>query len=186
MVEIYLQEPTLDNQDNFIRTMHLSQHIHHPWLQAPSTPEEYRKYLEKYQASTTNKSYLVFAKDNPEQILGVINLNEIIRGCFHNAFLAYYASCYGVGKGVMLQALKLVIDQAFNQLNLHRIEANIQPTNVKSIQFIQRAGFRNEGMAHSYLFIDGVWQDHLRFALLNHDWQVVGYDEAKINLRYGK
>jgi len=38
-------------------------------------------------------------------------------------------------------------------------------------------------MAHSYLFIDGVWQDHLRFALLNHDWQVSGYDEAKINLR---
>lgn len=114
--------------------------------------------------------YLVMAKDNSEQILGVINLNEIIRGSFHNAFLAYYASCYGVGKGIMSQGLKLVINLAFNQLNLHRLEANIQPNNLKSIQFIKRNGFRNEGMAHSYLFIDGIWQDHLRFALLNPAW----------------
>lgn len=170
-MEIYLREPNPDDQANFIATMQLSQEIHQPWLQSPNTHEAYAKYLIKYQNSTTNKSYLIIAKDNSEQILGVINLNEIIRGSFHNAFLAYYASCYGVGKGIMSQGLKLVIDLAFNQLNLHRLEANIQPNNIKSIQFIKRNGFRNEGMAHSYLFIDGIWQDHLRFALLNPAWQ---------------
>ena len=69
----------------------------------------------------------------------------------------------------MSVALGLVLGVAFGELRLHRVEANIQPANARSIALVKRAGFRLEGFSPRYLFIDGAWRDHERWAKLADD-----------------
>lgn len=66
----------------------------------------------------------------------------------------------------MSQAVELTVKYAFKELGLHRLEANIQPENVRSIALVKRLGFQKEGFSPRYLQIDGVWRDHERWALL--------------------
>lgn len=67
----------------------------------------------------------------------------------------------------MREALQAVIDYAFKQMKLHRIEANIMPANTRSIQLVKSLGFEEEGLAKKYLKINGHWQDHIHYVLLN-------------------
>ncbi len=70
----------------------------------------------------------------------------------------------------MKQALRLVVSEAFNQLQLHRLEANIQPDNLNSIALVRSLGFRLEGHSLRYLKIAGQWRDHDRYAITAEDW----------------
>jgi|GEM_PF-6953184 L-amino acid N-acyltransferase YncA len=70
----------------------------------------------------------------------------------------------------MTEGLSLVIDHAFNEMKLHRLEANIQPENEKSIRLVQRLGFVKEGYSRAYLRIGDEWKDHERWAVLCDDW----------------
>ncbi|MFJ7948779.1 GNAT family N-acetyltransferase, partial [Streptomyces sp. NPDC096354] len=63
------------------------------------------------------------------------------------------------------KALRLVIQFAFTDLGLHRLEANIQPENTASLKLVQRLGFRREGYSAGFQHINGTWQDHERWAL---------------------
>jgi ribosomal-protein-alanine N-acetyltransferase len=69
----------------------------------------------------------------------------------------------------MAEALAQVLDFAFGELGLHRLEANIQPGNARSIALVERLGFRKEGFSPRYLKIDGDWRDHERWAILAED-----------------
>lgn len=109
-------------------------------------------------------AFLVLAEG---RIAGVVNLNEIVRGIFLSAYLGYYGYAATSGRGVMTAGLRLVIAEAFGPLGLHRLEANIQPGNARSKALVARLGFQLEGVSPGYLFIDGAWRDHERWALLN-------------------
>ncbi len=104
-------------------------------------------------------------------IIGVFNLSEIVHGCFQSAYLGFYVSKDYVGKGLMSEGLQLLLNKAFVELSLHRIEANIQPANNSSIFLVQRNGFRKEGFSPRYLKIDNEWRDHERWALTIEDWK---------------
>jgi [ribosomal protein S5]-alanine N-acetyltransferase len=71
----------------------------------------------------------------------------------------------------MTEALPLALRHAFQTLELHRVEANIMPTNRSSLALVTRANFRREGYSPRYLKIAGRWRDHERWALLAEDWQ---------------
>jgi ribosomal-protein-alanine N-acetyltransferase len=71
----------------------------------------------------------------------------------------------------MTAALRLVVERAFTDLALHRIEANVQPGNAPSIALVERVGFVREGFSESYLKIGGRWRDHVRFAIRADQWQ---------------
>ncbi len=77
-----------------------------------------------------------------KNITGVFNLSEIVRGYFQNAYLGFYAVADYAGKGYMSAGLKLVLQDAFENLKLHRLEANIQPGNIRSINLVKNNGFR--------------------------------------------
>jgi ribosomal-protein-alanine N-acetyltransferase len=102
--------------------------------------------------------------------VGVVNLDEIVYGCFRSAYLGYYAFVPYAGRGLMKQGLDLVITHAFNEMKLHRLEANIQPRNVPSKALVKTLGFRREGFSQRYLKINGRWRDHERWAILSEDW----------------
>ena len=90
-------------------------------------------------------------------------------GCFQSAYLGFFAVSGFEGRGLISQGLKLVMKKAFNELNLHRLEANIQSENLNSIHLIKANGFRHEGFSPRYLFIDNAWRDHERFAIIKED-----------------
>jgi [ribosomal protein S5]-alanine N-acetyltransferase len=73
------------------------------------------------------------------------------------------------GQGLMSEGVRLGIKYAFYTLNLHRVEANIQPENIASIGLVKRMSFAKEGFSRRYLYINGDWRDHERWALTVED-----------------
>lgn len=106
-------------------------------------------------------------------IVGSINLSQIVRGGFQNAYLGYYMGEKYAGLGYMTEAVQLIVRHAFRQLKLHRLEANIQPGNLASIAVVKRAGFILEGYSRRYLKICGRWRDHERWAITSEDCRAV-------------
>jgi ribosomal-protein-alanine N-acetyltransferase len=112
----------------------------------------------------------IWLQDNPDEVIGTINLNTIVRGSFHGATLGYGLSAQHQGQGYMTEAGRRLIAYAFDDLNLHRIMANYLPHNHRSANVLKRLGFQVEGRAKDYLFINGKWQDHILTSLVNPNW----------------
>lgn len=110
-------------------------------------------------------------KSSPDQFIGSIGLSNIVYGAFCSCHLGYKGDQVHLRCGYMTEALLKGIEIAFYELGLHRIEANIMPHNTPSLKLIKKLGFEEEGLAKSYLFINGKWEDHLHMVLLNPDWQ---------------
>lgn len=100
-------------------------------------------------------------------LVGAVNLNQIIREPFLSCILGYKMDWAEVGKGLMTEAVGKVVDVGFNAAGLHRIEANVIPGNESSKKVLLKNGFCFEGLSHQYLMINGQWADHERYALLN-------------------
>ncbi|MFB7595799.1 GNAT family N-acetyltransferase [Streptomyces sp. NPDC056160] len=98
-------------------------------------------------------------------IAGYININNIVRGAFQSGALGYGAFAHAAGRGLMREALGLVIEHAFGPMGLHRLEINVQPGNTASIALARSCGFRLEGYSPDMLHVDGAWRDHQRWAL---------------------
>ncbi|QDH25769.1 GNAT family N-acetyltransferase [Neokomagataea tanensis] len=98
-------------------------------------------------------------------IVGVLTLSQIVRGNFCSAYLGYYGMQETAGRGLMTTAVRRVVSAAFGPLGLHRVEANIQPGNKRSIALVKRVGFEKEGFSPAYLRINGQWRDHERWAI---------------------
>jgi ribosomal-protein-alanine N-acetyltransferase len=105
------------------------------------------------------------------EIVGVVNVNEIVRHSFQSAYLGYYAFTPHARRGYMREGLSLMIRYAFSDLRLHRLEANIQPGNTPSIELVKGLEFRLEGVSRRYLKVGGRWRDHERWALLAEEWR---------------
>jgi ribosomal-protein-alanine N-acetyltransferase len=134
----------------------------------PSTPGSFRAYLARSRRST-HASFLACLRSTGE-IVGVVNVSEIVRGAFRSAYLGYYGFLPHTGLGYLTEATEAALNRAFRTLKLHRLEANIQPANRASAALVRRLGFKREGYSPRYLKIGGRWQDHERWALLAEEW----------------
>lgn len=164
-LRVYLRFPTPVDEGEFLDLMHRSRKLHHPWIQPPLTAGGYRQYLQRM-ARSDHAGFLVCQRED-HRIAAVINLNNIVHGAFLSAHLGYYAGAGFEGRGLVTEGLRQVIGIAIYQMGLHRLEANIQPANAASIALVRRLGFRREGFSPAYLFIDGAWRDHERWALVH-------------------
>ncbi|MEW2527719.1 GNAT family protein [Streptomyces sp. NPDC047071] len=141
-----------------------SQELHRPWLFPPTTEETYAAYARTLVEDPARAGFLVCERESGA-IAGFININNIVRGGFGCGALGYGVFAHAAGRGLMREALGLVVDRAFGELRLHRLEINVQPGNAASIALARRLGFRLEGFSPDFLFIDGAWRDHQRWAL---------------------
>lgn len=112
---------------------------------------------------------LFISKTGTERIIGVLNYSSIIYGGFLSCFMGYGLAADAVGYGYMTEAILKGIEIMFNDYGLHRIEANIMPRNKKSIHVVERCQFKSEGISKNYLRINGTWEDHIHYVLLNED-----------------
>ncbi len=160
-ISIYLRKSTVQDEHALSVAFKKSRHIHQPWIYPPADIQKY---------ATQENLYLVCLKESKD-IAGAFNISEIVRGHFHSAYLGYQVFEPYQKKGLMSQGLMLVIKEAFETLNLHRLEANIQPHNTASIKLVSKSGFVKEGYSSSYLKVgNNGWQDHERWAIINHHW----------------
>ena len=166
---MFLRRLTSTDQDGFLEAMRASRRLHEPWVDPPKDPEAFRAYLRR--ARRPSNSLVLACRLDDGAMVGVLDLSQIFFGTFSNAYLGYFGVQEQTGQGYMSEALHLTIRHAFGGLGLHRIEANIQPENARSIALVERAGFRREGLSPRYLKIRGRWRDHERWAILAEQWR---------------
>ena len=143
--------------------------LHEPWVSPCRDHASFLGYLARCDG---DRSMGFIARERESgRIVGVINLSEIVRGFFQSAYMGYYGMAGLNGRGLMGEAVGLVVSHAFRELGLHRVEANIQPGNEPSRALVKRLGFRQEGYSPRYLKIDGDWRDHERWAVLSDEWR---------------
>ena len=162
-----LETPSKKRQTEFLLAVARSRVLHADWVAPPRTPAAFERYLERL-ADSSSKGYWVLT--TTRALAGVVTLSEIVRGNFRSAYLGYYAFVPHNGHGHMTEGLRAVVSHAFGPLDLHRLEANIQPGNEASRLLVQRLGFRYEGLSPRYLRIAGAWRDHERWAITSEEW----------------
>jgi [ribosomal protein S5]-alanine N-acetyltransferase len=164
---VSLRTPSLSDAEEFLAAVERSRCLHRSWLEAPSDAKAYRAYCERI-ARADNQGFLII--EDGGGLVGYATIGNIVRGRFQSAYLGFGAFEPFAGRGLMHAGVRLVLDEAFGPLDLHRVEANVQPQNERSASLVRALGFRLEGHSPRYLFIDGSWRDHDRFAITREEW----------------
>ncbi|NNN20724.1 MAG: GNAT family N-acetyltransferase [Acidimicrobiales bacterium] len=105
-----------------------------------------------------------------ERFIGEINLSGIIRGAFSSGTIGYWIDEAAAGQGYIPESVVTLLGFAFEYLRLHRIEIAIVPRNKSSLRVVEKLELRFEGVAIKFLQIDGQWEDHARYAILESEW----------------
>ncbi|MEP6650675.1 MAG: GNAT family N-acetyltransferase [Lapillicoccus sp.] len=133
-------------------------------------------------ASGSHRTLLIHARHQDggdHDLVGKVNVTNVVRGRALSATLGYDAFDPYAGRGLFAEGLRLVVDLAFTPesrgLGLHRLEANVQPANVRSAAMLRGSGFRREGFSPSYLLMPTTrgsdqWRDHDRYAVTRAEW----------------
>jgi ribosomal-protein-alanine N-acetyltransferase len=128
-----------------------------------------RRYREEIEHGT-GVAFLIF-ENATGNLAGGISIGNIRRGVSQSGQIGYWMGARYAGRGMMGEALGLVIPFAFGTLRLHRVEAACIPGNDRSVRVLEKAGFQREGLLRSYLKINGTWQDHYLYALTAEERQ---------------
>jgi ribosomal-protein-alanine N-acetyltransferase len=169
---VYLRPPRRKDEKAFIAQARASRPLHSGWVQPPETPAAFAAYVARYGTAAAESRLVGFlvVRNDYDALAGVVNFSEIVRGLFNSAYVGYYAFAPLAGDGYMAEGFALALGHAFSALKLHRVEANVQPANRRSLALVERLGFEREGYSRRYVKIGGRWRDHVRFAMLAEDW----------------
>ena len=106
-----------------------------------------------------------------DRFAGEINLNTIQRGAAQSAYVGYWMDRDQAGCGYMPESVVVLATFAFEQVGLHRLQISIIPRNTASRRVVEKLGLRDEGIAERYIEINGVWEDHHRYAITVEEWE---------------
>ncbi|MEM7594587.1 MAG: GNAT family N-acetyltransferase [Cyanobacteria bacterium P01_A01_bin.83] len=165
---VFIRKPIAKDCRELVSLRRRSKDFHFPWVILALNEEDCNNYIDRCQSDNFQGLLICYVDNN--KIIGVANLSQIFYGGFQNAYLSYYADVDFAGQGLMFEGVRLVLNYAFQTLNLHRVEANIQPENKASINLVKRLNFTKEGFSQKYLKINGKWRDHERWALTVENW----------------
>ena len=171
---VYLRPPEMRDYDAWSSLREGSRAFLTPW--EPTWPGDdltrtaFRRRVRRHQQEIESNEafpFLVFRDD--DVLLGGLTLGQVKRGVVQAATLGYWIGAPYVQNGFMTRAVRAAIGFSFGALRLHRIEASCLPHNEASSRLRERVGFKREGYARAYLRINGAWEDHLLYALLETD-----------------
>ena len=123
--------------------------------------------VERFWAGSAVKFWL--SRHDETRVIGMAAFSNIVMGAFRSCHVGYRLDREEVNKGLMTEALERSVKIAFEEIGLHRLEANILPRNKASLRVAEKLGFQNEGLARKYLKVNGVWEDHIHMVLLNEN-----------------
>ncbi len=130
------------------------------------TLEGQRKTLEEYYKGYLHGQAVNFGIYQEHRLIGKVQLSNLLYGGFRSANLGYALHKDFEGRGLMKDALNQVISYAFDDLDLHRLEASTLLHNLKSQKLLEKLDFVKVGLNPKFLFIHGQWQDHYTFCLI--------------------
>jgi ribosomal-protein-alanine N-acetyltransferase len=167
--KVFLRYPEISDLDEFTTLAKKSERFHRGLMRLAKTNSEFKRFLGR--ASTDSTEVLLVCRNEDGSIVGFIGLSQIFLGLFKSAYMGYGLGVGFTGYGYATEAVELMTRYAFTKLALHRIEANIQPHNIASINVVKRAGYKKEGFSPRYLKVGGKWRDHERWAITKEDWK---------------
>jgi ribosomal-protein-alanine N-acetyltransferase len=172
---VHLRYPTMQDYAAWAELRALSrQHLtpwEPQWARDELTRSAFRRRIRQSQREVRDDlgyAYLIFA-ETPMTLLGGLSISNVRRGIAQSASLGYWIGAPYAGRGLMTDAVCAATQFAFATLRLNRLEAACLSSNAASARVLQKAGFKLEGRARQYLKIDGRWQDHDLYALLQAD-----------------
>lgn len=145
------------------------------WARDDLSHMMYRRRLRLYAKDARDDlGYAYFVTSAASHVIfGGITIMNIRRGVAQTASVGYWLGARHTGQGHMPEAVRMVLDHAFQHLRLNRVEAATMTANTASIRVLEKSGFVREGIARSFLKINGRWEDHIMFARLASDAQPV-------------
>ena len=172
---IYLRAPRRRDQRQWMDVRRVSKEFLQPW--EPTWPTDgaekaafrrrLRRFTENWNAGDAYPFFIL--NRETDGLLGGITLSNLRRGVTQAATVGYWIGLPYTRRGHMAEAVSLVLDYAFDDLRLHRVEAACLVHNEPSEKLLLKLGFTAEGVARQYLCIDGRWQDHRTFGILQAD-----------------
>lgn len=167
--KVFLRYSETSDFEEFTELNKSSRAVYKGLVSPPLDRKTFDAFLTRNE-SEANESFF-FCLNSNEAIAGAINLSQIFRYGFQNAYLGYYVGSRFAGLGLTTEAIGLMLVHAFKNLKLHRIEANVQPENLASVAVLKKNGFTKEGFSPKYLKISGRWRDHERWAITRENWK---------------
>lgn len=119
------------------------------------------------EADGHSRRFFLSPRETPARVIGLVSLTNVVRGAFLSCFMGYKLDAEYLNRGLMTEAVGAAVRWAFDDMGLHRIEANIMPRNARSARVAEKCGFVCEGVSRRYLKIDGRWEDHAHWVCLN-------------------
>ncbi|WP_042462986.1 GNAT family N-acetyltransferase [Neobacillus dielmonensis] len=144
---------------------------------SPKRQEEYytlERRLRAIQSSIEGRkedkeyAFGIFLKETDE-LIGDIDITGISRDVLQSGYIGYSLDQRHNGRGYTTEAVILLVHYGFNQLKLHRLMAGVMPANIGSQRVLEKAGFQKEGIARKNVKINGTWEDHIQFSILEED-----------------
>lgn len=163
----------------FVRMLEASRESWRPWTPAQeewvSDDDLFARELRRADAGARAGTHLRLAAFEADgSVVGMFALNEIVWGVLQSAYASWQVSGDRVGRGYGTEGVRALVGLAFADLpagvGLHRVQANIMPTNAASLRIAEKVGFRREGLAERYLKIAGRWEDHVMHAITAEEW----------------
>lgn len=165
----YLRKPSNADGRDFVAGVRASRGHLPPWVHPAEDVPGYRSWLAQGRRADAEQ-FLVCRRED-DTLAGFVTLDNIVLGTLQSAAIGWAAFDPNLGRGHLTDGVEMVLEVAFTQLRLHRVEANIQPGNHRSRGLALRCGFVLEGFSPRYLRIDGQWRDHERWAVIVDDWR---------------
>lgn len=166
--KVYLRYVTYIDFGELLELFKSSLEFYKGLINPPLDFDSYKVYVDR-NLDDSNECFVI-CQNVDNKIVGAINFTQIFRKSFQSCYLGYSLGVHFTGKGYMTEAVNLGLQHVFENLKLHRVEANVQPHNLASIKVLQKSGFIKEGFSRKYLKIDDVWCDHERWAIIVEDW----------------
>jgi len=184
---VYLRAPTETDREAFVALRLASAGSLAPWeprigdFDEQYGDQSFDRLLDRRE-SESDAPFLIHRASDHETV-GYVGLGQIYRGPFRSCIMGYWIGDPYLGHGYGTEGVRACLQTVFTPdseggLGLHRVEANIVPTNHASLALVRRVGMRKEGYSPRYLEINGEWQDHERWAITIEDWEAAAPNHA--------